>query len=96
MRVVDGRVYVNDVPMRDDFVPAEYRSHDDWGPRVVPEGYYFVMGDHPQQQLRQPSLGLRAEEGGLRLRRGEAVDEIPVVGERSSSPSLSQSSRPAA
>ena len=46
VRVVDGRVYVNDVPMREDFVPAEYRSHDDWAPQVIPEGYYFVMGDH--------------------------------------------------
>jgi signal peptidase I len=46
IRVVDGRVFVNDVPMNDDFVPSEYRSHDDYGPTVVPDGYYFVMGDH--------------------------------------------------
>ncbi len=46
VRIMDGRVFVNDVPMTDDFVPSEYRSHDDYGPTVIPEGYYFVMGDH--------------------------------------------------
>ena len=46
VRIVDGRVYVNDIPLRDDYVPAEFRSHDDYGPETVKPGYYFVMGDH--------------------------------------------------
>jgi signal peptidase I len=46
VRIVDGNVYVNEVALDDSFVPPEYRSHDNWGPNVVPEGYYFVMGDH--------------------------------------------------
>ena len=45
--IKDGRVTVNDVEVKDDaYVPADFRSHDDWGPHVVPQGYYFVMGDH--------------------------------------------------
>lgn len=46
VRIVDGKVYRNDVLIDDSFVPPEYRSHEDWGPQVIPEGYYFVMGDH--------------------------------------------------
>jgi signal peptidase I len=46
VRIVDGRVYINDVPMPSEFVATEYQSHDDWGPQVIPQGHYFVMGDH--------------------------------------------------
>jgi signal peptidase I len=46
VRIVDGRVYVNDIPLHDEYVPVEFRSHDDWGPQVIQQGYYFVMGDH--------------------------------------------------
>jgi signal peptidase I len=46
VRIVDGKVFVQDVPVDDSFVPDQYKSHDDWGPEIVPEGYYFVMGDH--------------------------------------------------
>jgi signal peptidase I len=46
VRIEDGRVSVNDQLLHDDYVPVEFRSHDDWGPQVVQQGYYFVMGDH--------------------------------------------------
>jgi signal peptidase I len=46
VRIVDGHVDVNGIPLHDDYVPQEFRSHDDWGPQAVQQGYYFVMGDH--------------------------------------------------
>ncbi len=46
IEVTRGRVFVNSVPLKDDYVAPDFRSHDEYGPEVVPQGYYFVMGDH--------------------------------------------------
>ena len=46
VEIVDGHVSVNGHPVSDDYVAPEYRDHDQFGPRVIPEGYDFVMGDH--------------------------------------------------
>jgi signal peptidase I len=45
VHIVDGRVFISDPPLDDSYVLPGYRSHDSWGPQVVPEGYCFVMGD---------------------------------------------------
>jgi signal peptidase I len=46
VKIENGRVFVNDVPLNDDYIPEIYRSHDELQPTLVKEGYYFVMGDH--------------------------------------------------
>jgi signal peptidase I len=46
VKIEDGRVYVNDQALADDFVKPEYRSHDDHEAIVVCPGYYYVLGDH--------------------------------------------------
>ena len=40
-----GRVYINDQLIDDSYVVTEARSRDHWGPQVVPQGHYFVLGD---------------------------------------------------
>lgn len=45
VRLENGRVYRNDQPLVEPFVVEGNASRDDWGPQVVPEGHYFMLGD---------------------------------------------------
>ncbi len=42
----DGRVLRNGTLADEDFISANLRSHEDLAAVVVPEGDYFVLGDH--------------------------------------------------
>jgi signal peptidase I len=46
VRIRNGQVMVNGRPLDDRYVPADFRSHEDWGPYRVPVDFYVVMGDH--------------------------------------------------
>jgi len=42
----DGRVYVNDKELAQQYVPASYLDHQNYPPTVVESNHYFVLGDH--------------------------------------------------
>ena len=71
VRIVDGRVYRNDVPINDDYVPAGVPQPRRLGPGGGAAGLLLRDGRPPEQQLRQPALGLRAEE--IHHRQGAAA-----------------------
>jgi signal peptidase I len=46
LRIVDGRVYVNDRLLQEPYVPRKYRDTRSQEEMMIPAGEYFVMGDH--------------------------------------------------
>jgi signal peptidase I len=60
VKVEDGQVYVNGVPLDEPYVNEEHRSNMD--EKVVPEGEYFVLGDNRGNSSDSRSWGFVPEE----------------------------------
>jgi len=45
-RIDRGQVFVNNQPVSEPYVPEEYRDNRSYEAIVVPQGEYFVLGDH--------------------------------------------------
>ena len=62
VRVNGERVYLNGVPLEEEYV-NEY-PYGDFGPAVVPEGHFFVLGDNRNNSWdsREPSVGFVSSE----------------------------------
>ena len=58
VRIVDGRVYVNEVPLRRRLRARRVPEPRRLRARSDPGGLLLRDGRPPEQQLRQPSLGL--------------------------------------
>jgi len=46
LRIDRGQVFVNDRPISEPYVPAEYRDTKSYDEIVVPANEFFVLGDH--------------------------------------------------
>ena len=46
LRIDRGQVWLNGKPLREPYVPAQYRDSRSMPEMTVPEGSYFMMGDH--------------------------------------------------
>lgn len=46
VRIIHGRVYVNEAPLEEDYVPQEYEDLRSYQEIMVPPHSYYVLGDH--------------------------------------------------
>ncbi len=44
VEIREGYVYINDKLLKEPYITN--RSHDNWGPKIIPPDMYFVLGDN--------------------------------------------------
>jgi signal peptidase I len=76
-----GRVLVNGLPIDEPYVPRRYEDTRSMGEMVIPEGQYFVMGDH--RSISSDSRDFGAVDRGLVYGKAEFIywpaDNMGVV-----------------
>ena len=63
LRIDRGVVWVNGIRQTENYVPEEYRDPSSQAEMVIPEGTYFMMGDH--RSISQDSRAFGPVERGL-------------------------------
>gem|GEM_PF-196709 len=46
IEITNGQVFVDGETIEENYIPEEYAPDYEWGPEVVPEGEYLVLGDN--------------------------------------------------
>lgn len=59
LEIINGIVYINDIPLQEDYLPDDYIPNGNFGPYYIPEGHMFLLGDnrdnsHDSRYLEKP------------------------------------------